>query len=219
MRIDFKFKPSNVILLPPTHIVPVLHEDVMRMSFENCYEIQRAYKEIIGLRGVTHFSINVIDSTQRMSIISLNPHIAMNICADGSYIYNGSISPSYYNHYDMYSWDESYDPRFAEILKNNMERKNGIKKGIVLVKRTNDLTILYSFASKSDPHDFTADIAENKPDFYQMGDHCYSRIKSLVDPYIHHELANKKRACSNARSPKFTKRHHLVLINGGKCIN
>ena len=178
-----RFKKNSSQLLMPEHEPPRLHEDVMTMSFENFSLIRKFYKDIIGLRKISHFSINIVDPNDLMSIISLNPNIAYNICADGSYLYNGSISPSYYKKRNTYSWDECYDTRFSEKLKNNMERKNGIEKGIVIIRRHRDFTFLYSFATKFDKIGFTSDIYENLNDFYNMGDHCLSLIKPIYMKY------------------------------------
>ena len=178
-----KFKENSNVILMPEHEPPKLHEDVMTMSFENFSFIRKSYKDILGLRKISHFSINIVDPNDLMSIISLNPHIAYNICSDGSYLYNGSISPTYYKRRNIYSWDECYDTRFSEKLKNNMERKNGIEKGIVIIRRHKNFILLYSFATKFDKIEFISDVHENLNDFYDMGDHCLSLIKPIYMKY------------------------------------
>lgn len=174
---------DKVIFLP-SHSLPVLHNQAATMSFENCYKLGKIYKEVIGLRNIHHFSINVVDKEGKMSILSYNPQIAYNIFKDGTYRYNGSISPDYYNKKDFYTWDETYDRRFRETLKNNMERKNGINKGFVLIKRTSDLTLLYSFATKKNGDDFTSDIIHDKNYFYSIGNHCFDQIAPIIRRYI-----------------------------------
>ena len=217
-----EFKPNKEGILLPEHEIPKLHADVMKMSFENCFFIKKAYKEIIGLRNVSHFSINIVDPDDKMSIISLNPHIAFNICADGSYLYNGSISPTYYKTRDIYSWDECYDTRFSEKLKNNMERKNGIHKGVVVIRRFGKFIILYSFATKFAKSDFTLDIQENLSDFYDMGDHCYSLIQNIYEQYAGNfeppKVGDFQIIESNVRSvsQSDTERPKLKIIKGGK---
>ena len=89
------------IIRLPRHKSPILHENAAVMSFENCYTLAKVYKEIIGLNNVHHFSLNVVDHEGKMSILSYNPQIAYNIFKDGSYLYNGSISPSYYNNFNF----------------------------------------------------------------------------------------------------------------------
>ena len=65
-----------------------------------------------------------------------------------------------------------------------MEKKNGINKGVVLIKRINGLTLLYSFATKSNGDDFVAQIQDQEEVFYQMGDHCFNLITPIVDENI-----------------------------------
>ena len=172
------------IIRLPRHKSPILHENAAVMSFENCYTLAKVYKEIIGLNNVHHFSLNVVDHEGKMSILSYNPQIAYNIFKDGSYLYNGSISPSYYNNFNFYTWDETYDPQYARVLKNTMERKNGINKGVVLIKRVEGLTLLYSFATKSNGDDFVLQMQDQRELYYQMGDHCFNQITPIVDENI-----------------------------------
>ncbi|HCC3261896.1 hypothetical protein SDB96_15845 [Legionella pneumophila serogroup 1] len=168
----------------PRHRAPVLHKDAVTISFENCYKIGRTYKEIIGLDNIHHFSLNIVDPNGEMTILSYNPQIAYNIFKDGSYLYNGSISPTFYETREIYTWDEAYDPRKYHLLKNNMERKNGIKEGVVLTKRVNSFILLYSFATKLNGVDFLSEINARKNYFYSAGDFCFERIQSIIDDRI-----------------------------------
>ena len=168
----------------PRHKAPILHENAATISFENCFKLGKIYKEVIGIDNVDHFSLNVVDVDGKMSILSYNPQIAYNIFKDGSYLYNGSISPSYYNNFDFYTWDETYDPQYYHALINNMERKNGINKGVVLIKRVQGLTLLYSFATKGNGLDFQTQIQNQREKFYEMGNHCFDLIKPIVEENI-----------------------------------
>lgn len=191
----------------PRHAAPVLHDNAVLMSYENCFKLGKIYKEVIGIKNIHHFSLNVVDLDGKMSILSYNPQIAFNIFKDGSYLYNGSISASYYNTREIYSWDETYDPSFYDLLKHNMERKNGIAKGIVLVKKVNGLTLLYSFATKLNPIDFTNEISENKSFFYNIGDHCFDLISPILQSHeIGAPIQKKENRVLNSNVIEF-KRH------------
>ncbi len=182
----------------PRHELPKLHENGATISFENCYKLGKIYKEIIGDNGIHHFSINVVDDSGKMTILSYRPQIAYNIFKDGSYRYNGSISKTFYGNKDFYTWDETYDPRYYNTLKNNMERKNGINTGLVIVKKQFGLTLLYSFATKSDGVDFVLNVKEQQELFYSMGDHCFAQIKSIIqDRVLGYNLSKKLVSNSN----------------------
>lgn len=167
----------------PKHVPPVLHECASTMSFEQCSKLLKIYQEVIGVRNITHFSLNVVDAQGKMAILSYRPQIAYNIFKDGTYLYNGSISSTYYNHKSLYSWDETYAPSHYKLLKNNMENKNGINKGVVLVKKIKNLTLLYSFATRTDGNDFYSDINESTDQFYEIGDHCFNQINPILQIY------------------------------------
>lgn len=176
----------------PKHKAPVLHEKAAIMSFENCYKLGKIYKEIIGLNKIGHFSINIVDKDGKMSILSYNPQIAYNIFKDGSYLYNGSISPTFYENFKIYSWEETYDPHYFNILKNNMERKNGINQGIVITEKFKDFTVLFSFATKKDGVEFTQDLYENTEFYSKMGHHCLDQINPIIESYLMDGNTDKK---------------------------
>lgn len=167
----------------PKHVPPVLHENASTMSFEQCSKLLKIYNEVIGIRKITHFSLNVVDARGKMAILSYRPQIAYNIFKDGTYLYNGSISSTYYENKNLYSWDETYTPSHYKLLKNNMENKNGINKGVVIVKKRENLTCLYSFATRTDGDDFYSDISESTEQFYEIGDHCFNQIDPILQLY------------------------------------
>lgn len=167
----------------PSHIVPKLHKDALLMSFENSWKIKKVYDEIIGINDVDHFSINVVDPTNQMSIISYSPSIVYNIFKDGTYIYNGSISPTYYKNLDFYAWDQCYDRRFYNETKRSLQIKNGIDTGVVIVHREFDFNIIFSFATKTKNSDLIFDISENNQKFMKMGFHCLNQIKDIYSKY------------------------------------
>tara|TARA_R110000868_G_scaffold134834_1_gene347075 strand:- start:1525 stop:1878 length:354 start_codon:yes stop_codon:yes gene_type:complete len=103
--------------LMPKYTSVKFNDDVLRLSFENLFNIKKAYKEILGLNDIDHVSINIVNQNNEMTIISLNPAIAYSIISDGSYIYNGSISPDFYMNKNFYTWEEAYDPNFKLLVK------------------------------------------------------------------------------------------------------
>ena len=153
------------------------------MSFENQWQIRRAYKEIIGLNSVDHFSINIVSPKGEMSIISYTPSIIYQIFQDGTYLYNGSISPTYYESLDFYTWDQCYDKRFYYEVKTSLQTKNGIDTGIVMVHRAFGFNILFSSASKQNNSELFKNVAENSKEFLKMGFHCLNLIKKTYSQY------------------------------------
>lgn len=167
----------------PCHKPPRLHKEALIMSFKHQWLIRKIYHEIIGLEGVDHFSINIVDTNGEMSIISYNPAIAYEIYQDGTYLYNGTISPTYYENMDFYTWDQCYDRRFYTSVKNSLQVKNGIDTGIAMVHRENGYNIIFSFASKSPSSGLLSNSIENSRQFMKMGFHCLDLIKEIYTEY------------------------------------
>lgn len=170
-------------LTPPTHKPPRLHKDALLMSFENQWHIRQAYKEIIGLNEIDHLSINIVSPNGEMSIISYNPSIVYQIFKEGTYLYNGSISPTYYENLDFYTWDQCFDKRFYAQTKLSLQTKNGIDTGIVMVHRAFGFNILFSFATKRKNGDLFFNAVENNQQFLKMGFHCFDLIKEIYSQY------------------------------------
>lgn len=170
-------------LPPPVHKPPRLHRDALLMSFQNQWQIRQAYKEIIGLNDVDHFSINIVSPNGEMSIISYNPSIVYKIFKDGTYLYNGTISPTYYENLDFYTWEQCYDKRFYSQVKLSLQTKNGIDTGVNLIHRQFGFNILFSFASKCKHNDLFFNAAENNKEFLKMGFHCLDLVKGIYSQY------------------------------------
>jgi hypothetical protein len=170
-------------LKSPIHIPPRLHKDALWMSYENHFKLRKIYNEIIGLNNVHHFSINIVDHYGEMSIISYSPHIIHNIFSDGTYLYNGSISPTYYETLDFYTWDQCYDKRFYNQTKVSLEIKNGIQEGIVIVHKECGFHVLFSFATKRKNYSFVDDMISYQKQYIKMGFHCFELIKDIYSEY------------------------------------
>lgn len=178
-------------VVQPKFIWPKLHKDARLISFDNTYYINKVYSDILGLEDVSHFSINIVNNkTDKMSVISCNPSIIYNLCNNGLYRFNGSISPSFYKFRDIYTWEEAYDPRYAVSLKNTMERKNGIEQGVVLIKRTMSHTLLYSFATNKNNSGLLERMKDDRKKFQAMGDHCFEHIRPVYQHYSPENILN-----------------------------
>jgi len=103
--------------------------------------------------------------------------------SDGSYLYNGTISPTFYENIDFYKWDQCYDKRFYKQIKTDVEIKNGIEVGFVIVQRINGFNILFSFASKQKKSDILINAIENNNEFIKIGYHCLDGIKNIYSQY------------------------------------
>lgn len=197
---------SNIITLP-SYKPPKLHKDAMLMSYENMAKIRQVYDEVIGIHDIDHVSINIVDPSDEMLIVSYNPAISHTIIKDGSYIYNGSISPDFYKKKHIYTWDEAYDPKVKNKIKFNMQIKHGINLGCVLIRQIHGFYILYSFATKKDGQNLLGNIKENTSLYYSIGDHCLDLIKDLYAIYSNNHYLYTK----SIKTTKPTE-HHLKLV-------
>ena len=166
----------------PHFTLPKLHKDAATMSFENYWKIRKIYKEILGLEGIDHFSMNIADPEQKISVFSYTPSILCNLLESGLYRYNGVMSPTYYQQLDFFSWEQCYDMRFSEIMKTQMERRFKITFGFSLVRKIADFHVVYVFATRGSKMALLEKIVD-KSHFFQMGDHVYELLRGVYSQY------------------------------------
>lgn len=177
------FLPSQHYQL--NYLPPKIHQKSQTISIENYWQIKKVFKEIIGLNYIDHFSIGIVDPDHNRVNISYTPSILYNACAEGWLRFNGALSRTYYEIFDMFVWDHCYDKRFFNKIKFLMEQRYGLTIGISLVKKINNFHLVYCFGTKQDKHLLFDSIAENKKHFLAMGDHCYHLIKNIYIDYCH----------------------------------
>lgn len=171
----------------PHFIEPQFHQDIERMSFENFWKIRKTYKEILGLHGIDHFSMNIVDPNHKTATFSYTPAILSNLIHTGLYRYNGAMSPTYYEHLDFFTWEQCYDRRFSELMKIQMEKKFGINLGLAFVRKIGGFHLIYIFATKGSKTALLEETLDKTP-FLSMGDHCYDLLRETYSQYSeHHE--------------------------------
>lgn len=171
IKIFPKYKPAN------------LHNMASIISFENAFNIRKIYKEVVGMDYIDHVSINIVNSQGKMLIFSVNPQIAYSIIKDGSYIFNGSISPDFYTKKQFYTWEDGYDPQCFNEIKAKLQLKNNIDMGCVIVKKIEKFYILFSFAKKNKGLILKEAILDNKNYYYNIGMFLLTRINNIYINY------------------------------------
>lgn len=173
----------NTDFVSPYFVLPKLHKNAARMSFENYWKIRKIYKDIIGLEGIDHFSINIANPEKKISVFSYTPAILCNLLKSGLYRYNGAMSPTYYERLDFFSWDQCYDIRFAEVMKDQMQRRFKITFGFCLVRKMSGFYIVYIFATKGSKMRLIERLSDDRSPFFRMGDHCYDSLRNVYAQY------------------------------------
>jgi hypothetical protein len=92
------------------------------------------------------------------------------------------MSPTYYESLDFFSWEQCYDLRFSERMKDQMERRFQITFGFALVRKIGDFYVVYVFATKGQKMALLEKLTD-KSSFFQMGDHCYELLRSTYSQY------------------------------------
>jgi len=161
----------------------MLHSDVLNISFRHLYQIKSVFGEILGIDGIEHFSLDLVNPDGEMLFFSGTPQHAFEICHRGLGKYDGIISPTYYENYEFYWWSEAAHKAYSDEIKKIREGYLGLKHGFMLVRKWNNFHLIYSFATKrSDPH-FQSMVINKINSFLKMGDYAYSRMSETYAIY------------------------------------
>ena len=161
----------------------MFHKDLLNISFQHQYKIKKAFGQILGIKGIGHFSLDLVRPDSEMIFFSGTPAHAYEICKHGYGEYDGIISPDYYQNYEFYWWKEAHHKAFADKITEIRENVLGLKHGFMLVRKWNNFHLIYSFATTScDPH-FQSMVINNLNTFLKMGDFAFMEMFDVYCEY------------------------------------
>lgn len=193
---NFEVKLTNSILNKPqlksqvidcydshNNRLPKLHRDILLISLYEYIDIKKAYSAVLRLNAIDHLSINIVNPCGEMVFFSSTPYVDINIYSSDLWLYDASIHPVTYQNKKFYWWDDCYLPKMGKILKQEKERKNNLQCGFVCAKKVENFYLLYSYATKEKDPEIKKVIEEYQTTFVDMGDYCYSRIRTIYEKY------------------------------------
>src|ERR1700733_9945921 len=131
----------------------LLHKDILYISFKHRRIIKKVFDDILGIDGIEHFSLDLVNPNGEMLFFSGTPQHAFEICKRGLGKYDGIISPTYYQNFEFYWWNDAAHVAYSDRIKKIREGYLGLKYGFMLVRKWNNFHLIYSFATKqSNPH-------------------------------------------------------------------
>lgn len=161
----------------------MLHQDVLEISYRHYYEIRRVFKEIYGLDGIEHFSLDLVRPDNEMVFLSSTPSHAYEICKRGYGQYDGIISPEYYQNFEFYWWKNAAHKAYSNKIEAIREGVLGLKHGFMLVRNWNGFYLIYSFATKKSDMHFQTTVINKINTFLKVGDWAYEELRGLYSNY------------------------------------
>lgn len=161
----------------------MLHQEALITSYRHKFEINKVFKEVLGVHGIGHFSLDLVDPNDTMVFFSGTPAHAYEICRRGYGKYDGIISPEYYKNFEFYWWKNASHFLYAEDINQIRSQILKLKGGFMLVRRWNDFYLIYSFAAKSNEIEFQTNVVNNINAFLQIGDWAYEEIRETYAEY------------------------------------
>lgn len=164
-----------------------LHTDVLNISFAHRHQIKTVFSDILGLEGIEHFSLDLVNPQGEMLFFSGTPQHAFEICKRGLAKYDGIISPNYYQNYEFYWWNDAIHKAYADKIKAIREGYLGLRHGFMLVRKWNNFYLIYSFATRKANTHFQSQVINKINTYLQMGDYAYLQMRDTYANYHHDE--------------------------------
>jgi len=161
----------------------VLHKDVLTVSYKHRFEIKKYFKEVVGLYGIDHVSLDLVSPDGEMLFFSGTPSHGYEICSRGFGQYDGAISPTYYKKFEFYWWKDVVHGRFNDEINYIRDIKHKFRHGFMLVRHWNDFYIIYSFATKTLNTEFPSVIVNHLNHLFGLGDYLYNEVRDTYAEY------------------------------------
>ena len=161
----------------------MLHRDVLNISYKHRYEIKKVFKEILGIYGIDHFSLDLVRPDGEMIFLSATPSHGYEICKRGWGKYDGVISPEYYENFEFYWWKDARHKRYGQEINYIRNIKHKFKHGFMLVRKVDDFYLIYSFATKSCDPNFPSVIINKLNELFGAGDYIYNEMREIYAEY------------------------------------
>lgn len=166
-----------------TKKLPKLHKDILLISPLNYTRIRKAYKQVLGLNGIDHLSINMVNPEGEIVFLSSTPATGQNVCGTDLWRYDFSIHPEMYENKKFYWWDACYATGMKKVLKFEKETKNKLNCGFICTRKVEDFHLMYSFATREPDLEIRENIEKYQNVFVDMGDYCYGLVRDLYERY------------------------------------
>ena len=160
-----------------------LSPDVVNISFRHRKEISRVFNDVLGLHDIDHVSIDIVNAQNELIYFSTTPSMGYNLISSNMWLYDGSISPTFFKSYSFYYWDQTYHQNFFDAIKKIKETEHGFSFGFTLVRKVNGFYILYSFATRGNTLERKLFFQSHVDELLKIGDFCYKSIRSLYALY------------------------------------
>ena len=174
---------NKLKMLASQQAKPFLHENVVDILFQNKNEISRRLSDIRGLYHIDHIAINIINPLNEVMIFSITPSVEYNLFAHELWRYDQSFSPLSFNDQALFCWDEGYDRRYFNDLKNLKEKKHHFNLGLNLVRKIEQFQIVYSFATRSQNENLLPYYQDQASRLFLLGDYGYRLIRDIYQKY------------------------------------
>jgi len=152
-------------------------------------EINRCFKDILGLNGIDHFSLDLVNPAGEMTFFSSTPAHAYEICHRGLAPYDGIISPQHYENNEFYWWESAHHKAFSKKIQDIRQNVLKLKNGFMLVRQWDNYYIIYSFATKAKTTkvELNSFIVNNLNKYLEMGDYAFNNLRHLYAEYLDKE--------------------------------
>jgi hypothetical protein len=161
----------------------MLHPDILTISYRHRYEIKNSLKDVLGLLGIAHFSLDLIRPDGQLLYFSGTPSHGYELCSRGYGAFDATVSPHYYKNNEFYWWHDVTQGKFSQEINYYRQERFGFTYGFMMVRYWDDFYMIYSFATRVKSPQFVDDVNDNLDTLFEAGDYLYNSMRELYSEY------------------------------------
>lgn len=160
-----------------------LHNNILDILFNHKREISDRFRDIKGIHFIDHVAIIIINPIYEITIFSYIPSVEYNLIVKDLWKHDKSFNPTLLKDGAMMWWDEAYYPGYSKKIQYIKEDFHNFSLGMNLIRKIEDYTFVYSFATRSKEKNMKAYYADIKNELFHIGDYGYNIIRDIYSRY------------------------------------
>lgn len=159
---------------------PRLRHDYLEKLFSHKSDVDRIFKDVLGLYDIDHIAITHINEKQELLTFSSAASLEFNLFKNTLWQFDKTYHPDWYQQCEEAVWESLYLPEKYHELYYLKQIKPQYIYGVSLATHVDNAYVIYSFASQKTSNDSTFALNTQEQILRRVGTYCYNKLQLLI---------------------------------------
>lgn len=155
------------------------HSQLLKLLFAFKNKVGAVFKDILGIHEINHIAITRVGIEQEIVIFSSTPALEFNLFNSELWHYDQTYHPAWFRSGVQTSWQSLYSPARYDELYYLKQIKHHYPIGSSLAIRQDNVSYIYSLASKQSCPQTQEIFTNQSDDFRKIGLYCTNQLQDL----------------------------------------